>query len=207
MVSELPDAAARLRVALRRGRDKPGTIQQVQKAAAELQKTADEASGQNPVGAGVQRVQIEAPAIDVRGVLSWGSASAIVFAGEATLVVFFVFFLLASGDLFKRKLVKLAGPSLEKKKITVHILNEIDSQIEKFLLVRAVTSTVVGVATCLAFRCDRFPSPRRLGYCRGCVQHHSVSRARRDRGGHRGRRLHAVRHDRDGVVRVRRSRW
>src|SRR5580765_7410352 len=110
MVSELPDAAARLRVALRPGRNKPGTIQQVQKAAAELQKTADEASGQNPVGAGVQRVQIEAPAI----------------------VVFFVFFLLAAGDLFKRKVVKLAGPSLEKKKITIQILNEIDSQIEKF---------------------------------------------------------------------------
>src|SRR6266705_1964797 len=42
MVSELPDAATRLRVALRRGRDRPGAIQQVQKAAAELQKTADE---------------------------------------------------------------------------------------------------------------------------------------------------------------------
>ena len=156
MVSELPDAAARLRVALRRGRNSPGAIRQVQKAAAELQRTADEASGQNPIGAGVQRVQIEAPAIDVRGYLSWGSASAIVFAGEATLVVFFVFFLLASGDLFKRKLVKLAGPSLEKKKITIHILNEIDSQIEKFLLVRAVTSAVVGVATWLAFRAIGF---------------------------------------------------
>src|SRR5262249_38314928 len=55
-----------------------------------------------------------------------------------TLVVFFVFFLLASDDLFKRKLVKLAGPSLEKKKVTVQILAEIDRQIEKFLLVRIV---------------------------------------------------------------------
>jgi predicted PurR-regulated permease PerM len=153
MVKELPGAASRLRVALQHRRDgDPGTIQQVQKAADELQKTADEASGRNPVAAGVQRVQIEAPAIDVRGYLTWGSAGVIEFAGEATLVVFFVFFLLSSGDLFKRKLVKLAGPSLEKKKITVHILNEIDSQIEKFLLVRAVTSAAVGVATWIAFR-------------------------------------------------------
>ena len=66
--------------------------------------------------------------------------------------LFFVFFLLASGDLFKRKLVKLAGPSLEKKKITVQILDEINTQIERFLLVRVVTSVVVGVATWLAFR-------------------------------------------------------
>ena len=78
-------------------------------------------------GAGVQRVQIEQPVFDIRGYLTWGSASLMTFAGEATLVVFFVFFLLASGDLVKRKLVSLAGPSFEKKKITVQILNEIDA--------------------------------------------------------------------------------
>jgi predicted PurR-regulated permease PerM len=88
----------------------------------------------------------------VREYLSWGSASLIAFAGQVVLVVFFVFFLLASGDLFKRKLVKLAGPSLEQKKITVQILNEINTQIGRFLLVRVVTSIVVGVATWLAFR-------------------------------------------------------
>ena len=67
-------------------------------------------------------------------------------------MLFFVFFLLASGDLFKRKLVKLVGPSLEKKKITVQILDDINTQIARFLLVRVVTSVVVGVATWIAFR-------------------------------------------------------
>ena len=153
MVAAMPDAAAKLRVALRRNHSEaPGTIEQVQNAANELQKTADEASAKNPVPAGVQRVQVEEPAIDVRGYLSWGSAGAIAFAGEAMLVVFFVFFLLASGDLVKRKLVKMAGPSFEKKKITVQILNEIDAQIEKFLVLRVVTSAIVGVVTWLAFR-------------------------------------------------------
>jgi len=152
MVATVPDAAAKLRVALRRTDSAPGTIQQVQNAANELQKTADEAAARNPVPAGVQRVQIEEPAIDVRGYVSWGSAGAIAFAGEATLVVFFVFFLLASGDIMKRKLVKIAGPSFERRKITVQILNEIDAQIAKFLLLRVVTSAIVGVATWLAFR-------------------------------------------------------
>ena len=152
MVAAAPDAAAKLRVALRRGDAEPGTIEQVQKAANELQRAADETAGRNPVSAGVQRVQVEEPAIDVRGYLSWGSAGAVAFAGEATLVVFFVFFLLASGDIVKRKLVKLAGPSLAKKKITVQILNEIDEQIERFLLLRVVTSAVVGVATWLVFK-------------------------------------------------------
>jgi predicted PurR-regulated permease PerM len=152
IVAEIPNAATRLRQTLRRGRGERGAIEQVQKAADELQRTANEASGRTPVAAGVQRVQIEQPTINVREYLSWGSASLVAFAGQVVLVVFFVFFLLASGDLFKRKLVKLAGPSLEKKKITVQILNEINIQIARFLLVRIVTSIVVGVATWLAFR-------------------------------------------------------
>jgi predicted PurR-regulated permease PerM len=150
IVASLPDAATKLRKLMRQGQ--PGAIEDVQRAAAELQRTADETAGRNPAPRGVQRVQIEQPAIDVKQYLSWGSASAVAFAGQAVLVVFFVFFLLASGNLFKRKLVKLAGPSLEKKKITVQILNEIDVQIERFLFIRVVTSLVVGVATWLAFR-------------------------------------------------------
>lgn len=151
MVATIPQAAAKLRVALRRNNARSDTIQQVQRAANEIQRAADETAARNPVSAGVQRVQIEEPAIDVRGYLMWGSASAAAFAGQATLVIFFVFFLLASGDMVKRKLVKLAGPSLEKKKITVQILNEIDAQIERFLVLRVITSVIVGVATWLAF--------------------------------------------------------
>lgn len=150
IVASLPEAASKLRQAMRHGQ--PTAIENVQRAAQELQKTADEAAGRNPAPTGVQRVQIEQPAIDVKQYLSWGSASLVAFAGQAVLVVFFVFFLLASGDLFKRKLVKLVGPSLEKKKITVQILNEIDLQIERFLFVRVITSVAVGVATWLAFR-------------------------------------------------------
>jgi predicted PurR-regulated permease PerM len=150
IIASLPEAATKLRQAMRH--DEPTAIDNVQRAARELQRTADEAAGRNPAPSGVQRVQIEEPAIDVKQYLSWGSASLVGFAGQAVLVIFFVFFLLASGDLFKRKLVKLVGPSLEKKKITVQILNDIDKQIERFLFVRVVTSVVVGVATWLAFR-------------------------------------------------------
>jgi predicted PurR-regulated permease PerM len=153
IVAQLPEAAQELRQIVRRnnGNDE-GAIEQVQKAAQELQKTADEAAGQNPTSRNVTRVQIEEPTINVREYLTWGSASLFTFAGQAALVLFFVFFLLASGDLFKRKLVKLAGPSLEKKRVTVQILDEINRQIARFLLVRLVTSVIVAVATWIAFR-------------------------------------------------------
>jgi len=150
IVAQLPAAAQRLRQSMQRDR-RPGPIEQVQKAAAELQKTADQAAPANPAPKDVTRVQIEEPAINIRQYVTWGSASAVAFSGQATLVFFFVFFLLASGDLFKRKLVKLAGPSLAKKKITVQILDDINRQIARFLFVRIVTSLVVGVATWIAF--------------------------------------------------------
>ena len=152
IVAQLPEAAQKLRVAMKREGKASGTIENVKRAAEELQKTADEATAPTTAPRGVQRVQVEEPAINVRQYLSWGSASLLAFAGQAVLIVFFVFFLLASGDMFKRKLVRVVGPSLEKKKITVQILDEINTQIERFLLVRVITSVVVGVATWIAFR-------------------------------------------------------
>lgn len=167
IVARLPEAAQTLRRSLRRTAGDPGAIEHVQKAAEELQKTADAATGRNPAPSGVTRVQIEQPAIDVRQYLYWGSTGAMAFAGQAVLVTFFVFFLLASGDLYKRKIVKLAGPSLVKKRVTVQILDEINLQIERFLLVRLVTSLGVGVATWLAFRLIGLENPAVWGVAAG----------------------------------------
>ena len=55
------------------------------------------------------------------------------------------------GDTFRRKMVKLAGPRLSQKKITVQALDEVSEQIQRYLLVQLATSVVVGVATGLAF--------------------------------------------------------
>ena len=152
VVAQLPEAAQKLRRTILRSRGETGAIGELTKAADELQKTAEAAAGDAPAPRGVQRVQVEEPAIDFRGYLFWGSAGALAFAGQAVLVTFFVFFLLATGDLFKRKLVRIAGPSLEKKKITVQILDEINTQIERFLLVRVITSLFVALASWIAFR-------------------------------------------------------
>ena len=153
IVAAVPEAATKLRQTLRREQgQEDSAIQQVQRAADELQRTADAAAGPSTAPRGVQRVQVEEPAIDIREYVMWGSAGAIAFGGEAVLIVFFVFFLLASGDLFKRKLVKIAGPSLQRRKVTVQILDEINAQIERFLLVLVAASVIVGIASWIAFR-------------------------------------------------------
>jgi predicted PurR-regulated permease PerM len=152
VVQELPEAARRIRRVVEDGRSSgPNAIERVQEAASELEKAADGAAPP-ATPRGVMRVQVEDPPIRISDYVMWGSVGAAAAAGQLILVLFLAYFLLASGDLYRRKLVKIVGPSFTQKKITVQILEEIDKQIEWFLLVQVFSSTVVGVTTWLAFR-------------------------------------------------------
>ena len=101
--------------------------------------------------AGVTRVVVERAAFNVRDYLWSGTLGLFSFLGQTLVVLFVTLFLLASGDTFRRKMVKLAGPRLSQKKITVQALDEVSVQIQRYLLVQLATSVVVGVATGLAF--------------------------------------------------------
>ena len=152
IIQQLPEGARRLRQSV--AREQRGTtdaLQKVQQAATELQKATDSAT---PTQArpGVTRVQVEDAPFNVGDYVMWGSLSIAGAAGQLLLILFLAYFLLATGDLYRRKLVKIVGPSLTKKKITVQILQEIDRQIESFLMMQVFTSAVVGVVTWLAFR-------------------------------------------------------
>src|SRR5688500_17059178 len=72
------------------------------------------------------------------------------FLGQFAIVLFLVYFLLVTDDRYKRKMVKIAGPTLTKKKISVQIMDEINQQISAFLRVQVITSLLVGVATGIA---------------------------------------------------------
>ncbi|WP_373922576.1 AI-2E family transporter [Pseudoduganella sp. SL102] len=83
----------------------------------------------------------------------WVSARGLVgFLSQATMVIFLVFFLLLSGDTFKRKLVKLTGPSLTKKKITVHILEDINTSIQAYMFMLLVTNVLLALLMWIALR-------------------------------------------------------
>jgi predicted PurR-regulated permease PerM len=153
IVNQLPDAAQRIRQALARERRENGSdpLRRMQEAAIELERAAHDAATRSPAPKGVMRVQVEEPPIRLRDYLWWGSAGIMAFAGQVVAVLFLVYFLLASGDLFKRKLVQVTGPTLTRKKITVQILDEINLQIERFLVVQLLTSAVVAAASFVAF--------------------------------------------------------
>jgi predicted PurR-regulated permease PerM len=149
VVDDLPRAAAQLRNTLRQQKRDAGTIDKLQEAAKEIDRTAAAAAGpQTPDPGGVQRVQVVQP-FRATDYLMWGSMGAIELAGQAVMILFLSYFLLVADDLYKRKLVKIA-PTLSKKKVTVQILDEIGNQIERFVLVQIFTCALVAVATSLA---------------------------------------------------------
>jgi predicted PurR-regulated permease PerM len=153
LIESLPDAAQKLRLALRGPREAPpGTIDNVQKAAAELERAATEgAVPAAPTPPGVTRVEITRPRFNVKDYLWTGTLGLAALAGQTLVVLLIAYFLLATGDTFRRKMVKLAGPGLSKKRITLEMLDEITVQLQLFLLVQLLTSVIVGVATWLAF--------------------------------------------------------
>ena len=59
--------------------------------------------------------------------------------------------MLASGDSFRRKLAKIAGPTFARRRVTVQALDEIGTQIHRYLLVQLFTSALVGLVTWIAF--------------------------------------------------------
>jgi predicted PurR-regulated permease PerM len=96
-------------------------------------------------------VTVEDKPVNVGDYLWSGGTGAVALLSEAILVLFLVYFLLIAGDLFKRKLVKIAGPTVHKRRITTQILDEIDTQIARYLLVQLLMSLVVGLVSGLTF--------------------------------------------------------
>ena len=124
------------------------TIEKMQKAADELDRATKPTT---PPPRGVTRVQIQKPKFDIRQYL-WTTVSGGVTAiGSALLVVFLAFFLLESGDAFRRKWVKLSGPTLSRRRVTIQVMDEIADQIQRYLGVQVFTSALVGLVSGLAF--------------------------------------------------------
>lgn len=153
-VESLPEAAQKIRQMTRANRNNPETaIEKVQKAATELEKAATESSSARAPGPerGVTRVQIERPRFSIHDYLLNQMPAMFSALAQATIVVFLTFFLLASGDNFRRKMVTLAGPTFARRKITLQGLDEITDQVQRYLRVQVLISVIVGLATWFAY--------------------------------------------------------
>ena len=153
LIESLPDAAKKVKSVwlTSQGRSE-SAIAKVQRAAAQLEGAAQPDNVPAAVTRkGVTRVQIERPQFDIQDYLWTGTVGLATSIGQGVSVLFIAYFLLVSGDTFRRKMVKLTGPSLAKKKVTLQAMNEITAQIQRHLLVQVLMSLIVGVSTWLAF--------------------------------------------------------
>lgn len=150
LIDSLPAATQKFRQAIK---TKPGgagsPLDTVQKAAAQIKQAAQE-SNVPATSRGVLRVTVEPARFDIKDYLWTGTVGMATLIGQFTVVLFLTYFLTVSGNTFRRKLIKLAGPSLSSKKITLQALDEITGQIQRYFQVQLATSALVGVLTGLA---------------------------------------------------------
>jgi predicted PurR-regulated permease PerM len=145
LVQKVPAAAKTISRSLQRMAQKPGNpVAEVQKAAKEVDAlTRDKSTPAAPPPA--------QPTLSVWQVV-WKGWTGFVTAGTQTMaVLFLVFFMLASGDLFKRKLMTLAGPRLSERKDALRVIEEIDRQIRRYLGVLLISNVLVGLGTWAAY--------------------------------------------------------
>ncbi|MFC6284520.1 MULTISPECIES: AI-2E family transporter [Polaromonas] len=152
LVESLPAAAQKFGQAIKtRSGKSDSTLETVQKAATQIEQAAQD--GAMPATSrGAMRVVVEPSRFNIKDYLWTGTLGLAALVGQVTVVVFLTYFLMVSGDTFRRKLVKLTGPSLARKKITLQALDEITGQIQRYLQVQLLTSALVGLLTGLALR-------------------------------------------------------
>lgn len=153
IIEQLPEAAGKVSTAIERARiGEFGSMQKIQDAATQVETATAEAAG----GSGAARqpathVIVDRPTFKLGSFLWEGSMGALGAMGQALAVVLLVFFLLLGGDQFKRKLVRLTGPTLSNKKITVQILDGINGSIQKYMFMLLTTNLLVALLTWIAF--------------------------------------------------------
>jgi predicted PurR-regulated permease PerM len=154
IVDELPALTHKItRLLTDNATGQPSTIQQMQAAAAEIEQATANVGADAARRAAARRAAPAAAATGGIRIMDWvlaGSMGFATFISQATMVVFLVFFLLLAGDTFKRKLVKLTGPSLTRKKVTVHILDDINTSIQAYMFMLLVTNGLLALLMWLA---------------------------------------------------------
>ncbi len=142
----LPAIIREVRAAIVSASPRQGLIGQLQQAVTELEKTTA-----SPAPTNATPVTIVEPVDVQQQLMAWAGRLG-GYLAQLILMLFLIYFLLASGDLFKDKLVKLSGRRLSERKVTVEMIDEITTKIGRFVFYQAWSGALVGVVTWLVFR-------------------------------------------------------
>ncbi len=170
ILARLPVAAKQISKAIAKAQDgQPSTMQKMQTAATEIEKAASQDTTIRASSRQAAPLVAARPPFKIQDWLWAGSMGAAEFVGQMTMVTFLIFFLLLSGDSFKRKLVKITGPSLSSKKITVHILDAINKSIQNYMFMLLVTNALLALLLWIAFRWMGLENAGAWAVAAGCL--------------------------------------
>jgi predicted PurR-regulated permease PerM len=144
-IEKAPESLSRIQRKLRLLRS---PIEQVSRTADQVERTIAGESATAPVPAP------KSPAW-IKQALFGGTTA---FLSEAIVVIVLLYFLLASGDLFLRKLIKVL-PTLHDKKRAVEIAREVESNISTYLFTVTLINLGVGTAVGLGVWALGMPNP------------------------------------------------
>ncbi len=137
------------------------SVEKVSQASEEVEKLTDFGSD----GERAQKVEVKRASV---GATLLQPTQAFLVGAGLTLVL--LFFLLASGDLFLRKLVSVL-PSLHDKKLAVEISHQIEHDISKYLLAITLINAVFGAAIATAMYFLGLPNPILWGVMAGFLHY------------------------------------
>ena len=149
LVDIIPRATQKMSRAFRpasRGDD--GALAKIEKAAKEIDRVANSAAAPS---SGAAPTPPEAPPFRIRDYILVGTMGLLSGAAQFVVVVALVYFLLIAGDTFRRTLLTTSDEPLSGKKKTLEMLDEIDSQIQRYLGVQIATSALLGVVAWIVF--------------------------------------------------------
>jgi predicted PurR-regulated permease PerM len=154
-MAKLPEVARQIEGKLK---DVKQSVREVTKASQEVDKLTSLDSG-----AKTQKVEVIKPSLGE----SLLAPTQDILAGSGIVVVL-LFFLLASGDLFLRKLVNVL-PRFEDKKAAVEITRQIERDISTYLIAITVVNAVFGLAVATAMFFLGMPNPLLWGAMAGML--------------------------------------
>ncbi len=149
IIEGLPAAVARISTSIAgtRHRGEQTTLQKMQTAGHEIEKATADVS----IPANSGQLVLAQPSTKLTSLLWAGSVGVLGLLGQITVISFLVFFLLLSGDTFKRKIVRLAGPTFARKKITVQMLDQINASIQRYMVLLVITNLLVMALSWVVF--------------------------------------------------------
>ncbi len=131
--------------------EEEGVVEKAQDVAKKIEDSAkedeEEATGQPEV----MQVRVVEKPFNIRSYLMQGSSTILVIVSQVFSALLLVYFMLAAGRLYKRKVVRLSGPAFHSMRKAARIMNEFHSQVRRFLFVMLLGALFVGFFTWLAF--------------------------------------------------------